>query len=146
MEKVKNIIKKFNKHIGLFSIILLMVLTILHFLLKLGHIKFRKWVYITIISISLAGLFIKILQILHSKIKKYKKSFFKYSSIITSTLLLLGIIFWRYILLIIFFMLLLLDSITDNIIPNYEHVVKIENTKYIASVNPMVDEYANRLL
>ena len=31
MEKVKNIMKKFNKHIGLFSIILLIVFTVLHF-------------------------------------------------------------------------------------------------------------------
>ncbi len=137
MEKVKNIMKKFNKHIGLFSIILLIVFTVLHFLLKLVHIKFRKWVYVTIVSIFLIGIFIKILQILYSKIKKHEKKFFIYSGITIAILILFGIIFWRYTLLMILLMLLLVDSYTDNIIPNYEHVVKREDTKYVASVNPM---------
>ena len=68
--------KKFYKHIGLFSIILLIVLSILHFFLKLIHVKFRKWVYVTVILISLIGIFIKILPILYSKIKKYKEDLF----------------------------------------------------------------------
>ena len=137
MEKVKNTIEKFNKHIGLFSIILLIVFTISHFLLKLVHIKFRKWVYVTIISISLVVIFIKILQILYLVISKYKKKFLKYSSIIIGVLSLLGIIFWKYVVLTIFFILLIIDSITDNIIPNYEHIIKTEDAKYVVSVNPM---------
>ena len=137
MEKVKNTIKEFNKHICLYSIILLIVFTILHFLLELVHIKFRKWVYVTIISIFLIGIFIKILQILYSKIKIYKEKFFKYASIIIGPFILSGIIFWPCVLLIILFMLLMIDSNTDYIIPNYEHVVEKEGKKYVATVNPM---------
>ena len=137
MEKVKDIIKKLNKYIGLFSIIVPIVFIILHFLLKLIHIKFRKWVYVTIILIFLVGIFIKILPILYSKIKKSKKEFFKYSSIIIGELILTGIIFWRYTIFIIFLMLLIIDSNTNKILPNYEHVVIKENTKYVANVNPL---------
>lgn len=128
---MKNIIKKFNDHIFL----LLISFISLHFFLKLINIRFRKWVYVTIISIFSVGIFIKIIQMLFSK-KIYKKKFFIYSSVLIGILLLLGIIFWKYSVLIILLFVLMIDSITDNIIPNYEHVVQIEDSKYVASVNP----------
>lgn len=137
MEKIKNIIKKFNDHI----VLLLILFISLHFFLKLINVRFRKWVYVTIISIFSVGIFIKIIRMLYSDAilgKKYIKQFFsKYLSIIVVVSILLGIIFWKYLLLIIFLIALTIDSITDNIIPNYERVIQIEDSKYVASINPL---------
>ena len=123
MEKMKGFFHKINKNLILYSIIAIVILVIANFILKLFHLKFRQWVYLTIITISIIGVLIHTIEKFTKQSKKVKKII----GYICASLVVLGIVFWRIIAVMLFFLLLIIN-------PKTEHVVERQGNKYIASV------------
>lgn len=123
MGKMKDFFHKINKNLILYSIILIVILFIAHFILKLFNLKFRQWFYLTVISITIVGILIRIIEKFIKQSRKVKKII----GYIFSGLAILGIIFWRIVAVMLFFLLLIIN-------PKAEHVVERQGDIYVASV------------
>jgi len=123
MEKIKVFFHKINKNLILYSIILIAILVVTHFILKLFQLRFRQWVYLTVITISVIGILIRIIQ----KFTKQSKNVKKIIGYICASLLVLSIIFRKILLAILFFLLIIIN-------PHTEHIVERQGNRYIASV------------
>ena len=82
-------IKKIKKNILYYSIALIIILIVVHLLLTILNLKFRLWVYFTVILVSIIGLIIGIIQKLKSISSKTKKII----GIICGSILIISIIF-----------------------------------------------------
>lgn len=112
MKKIKAFFRKINRNLLLYSIILIVILIIAHLILKAFCLKFREWVYLTVIAISIISISIYLIQKFIRASKKVKLII----GYICAILVILGVIFWK----IIAFMLLLLLIIN----PQSEHIVE----------------------
>ena len=114
--------KKIKKNILYYSIALIIILIVVHLLLTILNLKFRLWVYFTVILVSIIGLIIGIIQKLKSISSKTKKII----GIICGSILIISIIFWKFIMIMFFVIVLMLNQ--------KEHVVKKDGKKYVAYV------------
>ena len=123
MKKIKDLLSKVSKSLLTYSILLIIILVVLHFILKAAGLKLREWVYIVVISIS-AILFVVFL------IKKFIQTDKKTKLDILLgivVLLILCAIFWKFLLIGFFFLIIVIN-------PKSEHIVEIEYEKYVAVV------------
>ena len=123
MEKIKSFFRKINRNLLLYSIILIVILIIAHLILKAFCLKFREWVYLTVIAISIISISIYLIQ----KFIKASKEIKFIIGYICAILVILGVLFWKIVAL----MLLLLPLIIN---PKSEHIVERQGNKYVASV------------
>lgn len=121
MIKLKKIFKQIKNHIFISDLIFIGINIFLNFILYLFNIRFRLWVIIFIILISILGLVIGILQLIY--LSKNKKLAILFSLLDIIPLLILIFIFMPIISFVALF--------------SYkpEHVTTLENNKYVAVVS-----------
>lgn len=123
MKKIKSFFYKINKHLILYSIVLMVILVSTSFILKHFALKLRQWVYLTVAIILMILIFIYLVQKFIKKSKKTKLIIV----LIFSTIITLCIIFWKISLLGLFVIISVIN-------PKDEHLVQIEGRKYVASM------------
>lgn len=122
MEKIKIFFSKTNRNLLHYSILLIVILIVTHFALKIFNLKFRQWVYLTISTVSIIGMFIHLIKEFIKKSKRFKLKI----GFICATLVILCKIFWKEVGFIFFFLVCIVN-------PKKEYVVETHGCKYIAS-------------
>ena len=115
--------KKIKRSILFYTILIAIIFTISHFILKIFNMQYRQWVYFFIFIATIIGTILGIIQIVKNKSKKIKIIVASIGFII----IILGIIFWQLILLIFAFAY----------VP--EHEITKEDKKYVAYVKSFLD-------
>ncbi len=124
MGKVKDFFSKISKNLLLYSILLIIILIVLHFILKAFDLKLREWIYMVVISISAILFVVFLIKKFIQKDKKTKLDILFGIMIF----LVLCAIFWKFLLIGFFFLIVAIDA-------NSEYVVERENVKYVAVVD-----------
>lgn len=115
---MKNLIYKIKRHILLSSILFIIFIILLQFVLSLFHLRFRLWVIMIFLILSILGLGIGLLQKIHQK----------------KTFLFLSV--WFFVVIVFLISpLLYLGFILAIFHYKPEHTVTLEQKKYVAVVN-----------
>lgn len=117
----QSIFRKIYNHIGVISIGLAISLVLFSLLLNLFGLRFRLWIYYTVLAISALGMLIGVVKWFRRQIPKVKR----FILFLVSTLIILGIIFWQVPIFILFVASMLCQT---------EHVVEVNGQKYVADV------------
>lgn len=123
MEKIKALFCKINRNLLIYLIILIVILVIAHLILKVFCLKFREWVYLTVIAISIISISISLIQ----KFIKASKEIKFIIGYICAILAILSVMFWKIVAAMLFLLLLIIN-------PKSEHIVERQGDKYVAIV------------
>lgn len=116
-----NIFKKIFKHIGLYSIVLVLVFILINMFFSLLGLRVRAWINYTVICASMLGMLIGIVKWFISQEPGVKRLI----GLISSVIIYLGILFWQIPGLILLCIVMLFQT---------EHVVERDGQKYVAYV------------
>lgn len=129
MKKIKVFFRKINRNLLLYSIILMTTLVVTHLVLKPFYLKFRQWVYLTVVAVLTILILICLIQSFIKKSKKIKLII----GYICAILLAVGIVFWKTVVFMLFLLIVAIN-------PKSERIVEIQGNKYVASVQSRLSD------